>query len=384
MGIFNKMNNAVFLRESNAANEYIEKLKILETKASGDVKDSIEKEIKICTWGILGEKNIAFELKHSGIPMYVLHDINIEIEDLSAQIDFIVVTRKITFIIECKNLIGDIEIDNNGNFVRRYNFGGKQVREGIYSPVTQNKRHLEILKKAREDIFKDNFVMKFLVGKSFDLFHKSIVVLANPKTVLDARYAKKDIKDKVIRADQLIEHIKTQINEFKGASSSSDKEMLLIANNFLKLHRKSTSSYEKKYREFAMEVGVDYTQNSFLDNNSKVKESTNSVYLCKSGYHNLFDNVFEEKSKEPEKKELENKTIDIDGLRAELKRMRLINSRKENIKPYFIFNNKQMDDLILKYPKNKEELKQVCGFGEKKTEKYGEEILYILSKFDCR
>ena len=89
-------------------------------------KTKIEKEIKICTWGMLGEKNIAFELRNSGIPMYVLHDVNIEIEDLTAQIDYIVVTRKLNFIIECKNLIGDIEIDNNGNFLRKYTF--KEVK----------------------------------------------------------------------------------------------------------------------------------------------------------------------------------------------------------------------------------------------------------------
>ena len=46
-----------------------------------------------------GEKNIAFELKNSGIPMYILHDIYLESDDLSAQIDYIVVTRKVVFII---------------------------------------------------------------------------------------------------------------------------------------------------------------------------------------------------------------------------------------------------------------------------------------------
>ena len=42
-----------------------------------------------------------------------------------------------------------------------------------------------------------------------------------------------------------------------------------------------------------------------------------------------------------------------------------------------------MDDLIDKYPKSKEALVKVSGFGEKKAEKYGEEILSILAKFDC-
>ena len=43
------------------------------------------------------------------IYVYVLHDIYLEIGDLSAQIDYLVITRKMVFVIECKNLIGDIE-----------------------------------------------------------------------------------------------------------------------------------------------------------------------------------------------------------------------------------------------------------------------------------
>ena len=45
---------------------------------------------------------------------------------------------------------------------------------------------------------------------------------------------------------------------------------------------------------------------------------------------------------------------------------RLNKSREENIKPYYIYNDNQLKDLILKMPKNKEELKLVYGFGEKK------------------
>ncbi len=55
-------------------------------------------------------------------------------------------------------------------------------------------------------------------------------------------------------------------------------------------------------------------------------------------------------------------------------------SRHENIKPYYIYNDKQITELINKNPKNLNKLKQVSGFGEKKIEKYGVDILNILSK----
>ena len=67
-------------------------------------------------------------------------------------------------------------------------------------------------------------------------------------------------------------------------------------------------------------------------------------------------------------------------LRADLKAFRLERSRQEKIKPYFIFNDAQMEDLIEKNPRSKEELCQVAGFGKVKADKYGEEILEILGE----
>lgn len=62
-----------------------------------------------------------------------------------------------------------------------------------------------------------------------------------------------------------------------------------------------------------------------------------------------------------------------------LRQFRLKASREEKIKPYFIFNNQELDSLILAMPKKKEELYKVKGFGEKKVEKYGDEILEIIN-----
>lgn len=48
---------------------------------------------------MLGENNIEFELKNSHFPMYILHDIYLEDGDLSAQIDYLVFTKKNCFVI---------------------------------------------------------------------------------------------------------------------------------------------------------------------------------------------------------------------------------------------------------------------------------------------
>ena len=253
MALFQKKIGPVFLKEESDATGFINRMIQLEEQVTDiNLKNEINKQIKLASIGEVGEKNISFELKNSGMDMYVLHDIYLEIGDLSAQIDYIVITRKMVFVIECKNLIGDIEIDNQGNFIRTYEMFGKKIKEGVYSPITQNQRHLEILKKVRMDS-KSNFLMKAAFEHYFDQNYKSLVVLANPKTVLNAKYAKKDVKEQIIRADQLISKIK-EVCANCNESDMTEKEMLEIAQFFLTANKTERSDYARKYKEIAIEV----------------------------------------------------------------------------------------------------------------------------------
>lgn len=132
MGILDRLREPVFLKESSKVIEDIERLKELEPKLNDEGKEKIKKEIKFIEYGIVGEKSIEFELRNSHMPMYIIHDLYLESDDLSAQIDYLVFTRKMCFIIECKNLFGNIEINNQGDFIRTMNFAGNTVKEGIY------------------------------------------------------------------------------------------------------------------------------------------------------------------------------------------------------------------------------------------------------------
>jgi ssDNA-binding Zn-finger/Zn-ribbon topoisomerase 1 len=242
----------VFIKENSDVSEFMEKMQALSDRATGDLKKEIEKQIKLASYGELGENNIIFELKNSGIDMCVLHDIYMEYGDMSAQIDFIVITRKMILVIECKNLIGNIEIDNGGNFIRTYELFGKKVKEGIYSPITQNERHLRVLKEVRKES-KSNFIAKHVFETGFDELYKSIVVLANPKTYLNAKFAKKEVKDQVIRADQLVALI-NKLNDESKNITSTEKEMKDLAEFFLSQNASRKSDYTKKYEELLDEV----------------------------------------------------------------------------------------------------------------------------------
>ncbi|MDD4019821.1 MAG: nuclease-related domain-containing protein, partial [Kiritimatiellae bacterium] len=178
------------------------------TRAPESIKPQVEQDIRYLEAGRIGEENVAFELKNSFMPIIVLHDLNLEYDGLKAQIDFMVITAKVVLIIECKNLYGDIEVNSNGDFIRTTTFSGKTKREGIYSPITQNTRHMEVIKAVRRARL-SNFVFRAIFDRTFNDNYKSVVVLANPKTVLKLKYAKKEVRDQIIRCDQLVAYIKT-------------------------------------------------------------------------------------------------------------------------------------------------------------------------------
>ncbi|MDU5106929.1 HRDC domain-containing protein [Clostridium sp.] len=209
----------------------------------------------------------------------------------------------------------------------------------------------EGLKEKLEKEGKSNIIMKKLFEKAFDENYKSIVVLANPKTLLNYKFAKKEIKDKVIRADQLIDFIKNT-NSKSDSASLNDDDLKRKAEKILSWHKSHKMSYVNKYKNLLDEF------NTYIDTKKtqEIKsEISNISYLSKS-------NINEEIIKD-------------------LKAYRLKKSREEGNKPYFIFNDKQMMDLIDKMPKDKNQLKEVSGFGDIKVEKYGEAIIKIISEY---
>lgn len=326
-----------FYKADSDANKQLEQLKEFCKTAPSDIKNQVEQDIKLLSYGITGEDNVAFELKNSYISMIVLHDLHMEYEELSAQIDFLIITNKFNLIIECKNLYGNIEVNSNGDFIRTTEYNGRYNREGIYSPITQSTRHLEMIRKHRLEN-KKNILFKKILERYFYDSHKSVVVLANPKTIIDMKYAKKETKEQIIRSDQLIDYIKKMMNEKKKEEPLSEKNMYELADFFLSLHTPNTADYTKKY----------------------LKEDNN------------------EQESEPPKSTIK---IEDTPLYKELKQYRYDISKAEGVKPYYIYNNAQMEDLIAEMPKTLDDIKKISGFGDVKTQKYGNEILEIVKKY---
>lgn len=269
MALFHKP-EVIILKDSSDAKQYLTQLEQLSGKTQGELKERIEKEILITKAGIVGEDNILFELKNSGMDMVVLHDICIETQDgLTAQIDYIVITPKLNFIIECKNMIGNIEINAKGDFIRTYEFKGKKVKEGIYSPITQNERHMTVIREKRAE--SRSKLMAIMARNNFESVYKPLIVLANPKTLVYDRYAPKELKSKVIRADQLVNTLRRMQQEAKSYPWSR-KEMLEFAKEFLQYNREERKDYVKKYETLVADI------NKVVEDAPKNTESKEQFY----------------------------------------------------------------------------------------------------------
>lgn len=235
MGLFDSKRGPVFLKDDSSAEHELEVLKSLTPTPE------IEQQIKLVEMGIVGEKQIRFELENSHMPMYVLHDLFLEHNGLTAQIDYLIICPKLFYIVECKNLYGNIEIDDKGNFIRNLNFGKYYKKEGIYSPITQNQRHLDLMTAIRKDNV--GAIMKRLIVTSG---YKTVVVLANPKTVLNDKKAPKEIRNQVIRADQLVAYIKKCEAESKEPDLN-DKKMREAAERWLARCKENPTDYTAKF-----------------------------------------------------------------------------------------------------------------------------------------
>lgn len=387
MGLWDKMREPVFLKESSDAQRQIQMLDGLAPYLTLEGQEILRQDIRFLEYGILGERQIAYELKNSHMPMYILHDIYLEDGNLSAQIDYIVVTRKLCFIIECKNLYGNMEITPSGAFYRIMNVGGQRKMEAMYSPITQNEHHLELLKKIRLDE-KGNFLFRKMAEKQFDRCYQSVVVLANPKTMVYARDAVPSVREKVIRADQLVAYIRKKYQE-STESELSDKKLREWAKSFLDLHQEKQKNYLYKYQPYLL--------SDYAGGNEKKQDSNNAAMGRKRTGSRPETGRDAERKKETryyagtgrvkipkESRPAESGRIEDTPIFKALRVYRWKKSQEEEIKPYFIYNDNQLKDLIAKMPRNTRELCQVDGFGEVKAKKYGSEILKILEQFRDR
>lgn len=333
MGLFEKFTDTVICKSSNELELQIEALKKLQKKYPNNEK--LNYRLKICELGLYGENEIEYELKNCNIGMYILRDVNIKYEDITAQIDYIVITPGYIYFIECKNLIGDITVNERGEFTRKYNYNGKEIKEGIYSPIRQAERHVEIFKKIRNQRRTGLFDKVF--REQSESWFKPLVVIANSKSILNIKSAPDKIKDKIIKSDSLINYIKRDIQSIDKECLSNKQSMYTSALNIMQnYNQKIEKDYEKELEEWI-------AKNASTNNNQS--SDTN---------------------------------ISNEKLKMELTNFRKNRAKEKNIPAYYVFNNEELE-LLLKYkPNSVEKLRESKILSDVKIKLHGECIVNII------
>ena len=326
--LFDLFKETIFAKKSSELELKYNVLKELQSLYPNN--EELKQEFFVVKKGLDGEKEIEYQLEKSNLGIIVLHDINIEYENLKAQIDYIIITKAYTYFVECKNLIGNITVNEKGDFIREYTFNNKKIKKGLYSPLRQVEAQRDVYKKIWNNSLSKNKILnnvkRLLAEDKFTFYRRVLVVACNSETVINTKYAPKDIKNKVIKADGLIRYLQNDLEKSDKTLWSSKKEMMETADWFMKLNVENNIDY------------IEYYKNKF----------------------NLKDN-----------------NVNKEELKEELIKFRKSRSQEMKIPAYYIFTNDELEKIVEEEPKNIENLKGILSPIKIKT--HGELIIEIIN-----
>lgn len=321
-----RFKDTIFYKENSDLQSRYEALKKLVEEYPNN--DDFLNELFFIKKGLDGENEISYQLKKAHIGMYVLRDVKFKYEDLTAQVDYIVITPVYTYYIECKNLVGNITVTDKGDFIREFSVNGKRIEKGMYSPLRQVESQREVIRKIWES--KTSKVTKLFASSKFEYYRRVLVVAANQETILNTNRAPKDIKYKILRADALVRQIEYDLN-----------------------HRNSNDYLESK--KVMEEMAKSYINLSF-------KEEIDYYEYYKDKYYKKLP-------------------ISIDDdLKDRLIQLRKERSNEMGLPAYYVFTNDELDKLIELRPKTMEELKKANILTSVKIKTHGDAIIEEINK----
>ena len=334
MPLFDFFKDTIFLKENSDLQDRYDALTKLKNEFPNN--EEIQEELYIIKKGLEGENEIKYQLSKSNLGLYVLRDINFEVDGLKAQIDYIVITKAHCYFIECKNLVGNITVNEKGDFIREYTINSKKIKKGMYSPLRQVEAQRDVFKKVWNTSLSDNKILntikRALAENNFTKSHRVLVVAANNETILNTKYAPKDMKDKVIKADALVRKIQYDLDRTDKDIWDSKKGMEAWAQGFLKRSIKNTTDYYIFYKE------------KYVKEEKQIVEIDNTV--------------------------IKNKLIEFRKNRA----------KELNIPAYYVFTNEELEELLKIMPKTIEDLKNSKILTQIKIKTHGEHIINILNE----
>ncbi len=240
--IFEKTKNELF-----AQNEIIELKKLLDPILEDERQDKIKNRIQNCDRGYKGEKKVRKKLKNCKGDMFVIYglyfDFQINNYYVNTQIDYLLITQKNFYILECKDWKNDIGIDKFQNF---YLIFPSEPSKRIASPFEQLGRQVETVRKL---ISKQNGSIwnKMVIRHIFRKNCKPVLVLTNDGERLymdDEKTAKP-----VVHLDHLADYIhKTEKRTKNGVLFFIKRKILYSWVELFKSECKERPMYLDEYK----------------------------------------------------------------------------------------------------------------------------------------
>ena len=227
MGLFDKIREPIILKDGDSLKKQLVYLEESYASATGEDKEKLEKEINNIKTGINYENKIMKELKNSHMPMYVIHDLNSSFNNKKTHIDFLVITRGATFVLETKNLWGNINVDKNGNFFREDSINEK---EEIPSPFIKNNKTMGLIQEMRTDGL--GFIRKALIKVWFPIWYHSFIVTDNALNIVNDTNVPEEIKRSLVDTKNLIWYME-RANQDPDVEYRNDKNFTAFANEWL-------------------------------------------------------------------------------------------------------------------------------------------------------
>jgi ribonuclease D len=122
------------------------------------------------------------------------------------------------------------------------------------------------------------------------------------------------------------------------------------------------------------------TLNDFLETVKFVKSATHFVEADEVNYWSVmihFEDLYETKKME-EKKEANLNEKQLEVFQS-LKQWRAEKAGKMKMANFMVCHNSELIDIAFNQPKSIDELRLIKGFGNRKTDKYGDDIIAVLN-----
>ncbi len=208
----------------------------------------IARDLQRLKTGSKGEKDAAYYLDffYGDSPRWaVIHDLRIEHNGKTAQIDHILINRIFDFyILESKSFRDKLRINTKGEFSAVYD--NKVI--GIESPLEQNERHIHLLNQ----FLRDNDILPKRLGLTIKPNFRNYVLIS-PKTTIKRPPHSSFDTSRIIKADTL----KTVIEEYADNLPITEITRIATISNFSTIahmakamvshHKPNVIDLKKKY-----------------------------------------------------------------------------------------------------------------------------------------